>query len=78
MRPRRFEVQLRELVLEGVDDRDRDRVLASLRDELARRLVRGEHPRASATSVVAEEPAAPGPVELGVHVARTIAKGGPR
>jgi hypothetical protein len=78
MRPRRIEVNLGELVLEGMDARERDRVIASLRRELAGHLARGVYPRASADSLVAEGPGEPGPERLGARVARTIAKGGKR
>jgi hypothetical protein len=78
MRPRRIEMYLPELVLEGVDARDRDRVVAALERELTRHVARGEHPRASRDTVVAERPAGLGPAELGAHVARAIAKGGER
>ena len=78
MRPRRIELHLPELVLEGVDARDRDRVVAALERELSRHLARGEHPRVSRDTVTAERPAGLGPAELGAHVARTIAKGGDR
>jgi len=78
MRPRRIELYMPELVLEGVDPQDRDQVIASLERELAGHLARGEHPRASRAAVTDERPAGLGPTELGAHVARTIAKGGER
>ena len=78
MRPRRIELHLDELVLEGIDPRDRDRVVASLERELSEHLARGEHPRASRRSLVAQRPGELPPAELGAHVARAIAKGGQR
>lgn len=73
MRPRRIELHLGELVLEGIDPAERDVVIAALERELSLQLARGEHPRTSRASVEAERPADLGPAELGAHVARTIA-----
>ena len=76
MRPRRIELHLQELVLEGIEAEDRDRVIAALEQQLSHHLARGEHPRASRASLVSERLAGLGPAELGAHVAGTIAKGG--
>lgn len=78
MRPQWIELIVDELVLEGVDAGARDRMVASLERELAQRLARGERPRVSQASIVAERPAELGPVELGAHVARTLVQGGDR
>ncbi len=78
MKPRRIEMRIDELLLEGVDPRDRGRVLASLERELARRMARGELPHASQAAIVGERSNDSNPADLGAHVARVIAKGGER
>jgi hypothetical protein len=76
MKPGRVELQIDELVLEGIDPRDRGLVIAALEQELARRLTRGERPQGSQDAVVSEPAAGPSPAELGVHAARAITGGG--
>lgn len=78
MKPKRMELRVDELVLEGVDPRDRDRVLAAIERELVHRLGRGEFPRTSRAAIVGERPRDSNPADLGAHVARVIAKGGER
>lgn len=76
MRPRRIELYLDKLVLEGVAPGQRQRVIASLERELARRLGQGELPRGSRARVVGQGPREGAPEALGAEVARTITKGG--
>lgn len=78
MKPRRIELYLDQLVLEGIAPGDRPRVIASLERELARRLGQGELPRGSQARVVAESSGERAPEALGRQLARTITKGGER
>jgi hypothetical protein len=75
-KPRSIDLRVRELVLDGVDPRERNRLLASLERELAGTLARGEYPRESRAHVVANAPNEPNSAALGGHIGRTIAKGG--
>ena len=71
MRPRRIELHLGQLVLEGIAPEQRRRVIASLEQELALRLRQGELPRSRA-QVVGPGPREGVPEALGAQLARTI------
>ena len=76
MKPRRIDLYLDRLVLEGVAPEHRSRVVASLERELLRRLGRGELPRGSRAGIASERPGEHAPERLGAEVARAITKGG--
>lgn len=76
MRPRRIELHLDQIRLEGVPPEQRQRVIAALERELARRLQQGERPRGSRDRITADQTRERGPEALGAAVARAITKGG--
>lgn len=75
-RPRRIELRIDELVLEGVSASERARVLASLERTLGEQLAAGHHPTHSREAIVGERPASSDPATLGSSIATTITSGG--
>lgn len=74
-RPRRVDLRIGELVLEGVAPSDRARLIATLERELAAGLSDGRYPTSSRDAIVGERPATANPSELGRGIAHTITGG---